>query len=102
MSKVSEKKPVGFATHIVAGGLAGATEAVRSPSFAQINRCTYQTLCEVMLPASRYDQGPYATLEIWSCPGSKFIEHTLTHVESANRRPCRRPRLEASSQPGYP
>ena len=27
----SEKKPVGFATHMTAGGIAGAMEAVRRP-----------------------------------------------------------------------
>ena len=32
MSRSGDKKPVGFGTHIVAGGLAGAAEAVR-PSY---------------------------------------------------------------------
>lgn len=32
MSRIENKKPVGFATHIIAGGIAGACEAV-SPSF---------------------------------------------------------------------
>jgi hypothetical protein len=30
MARATEKKPVGFATHIVAGGMAGAMEAVRN------------------------------------------------------------------------
>ena len=31
MSRNREKKPVGFAIHITAGGMAGAMEAVRPP-----------------------------------------------------------------------
>ncbi|KAJ2965702.1 hypothetical protein NUW54_g14029 [Trametes sanguinea] len=46
-SRAAEKKPVGIATQLTAGGIAGAMEAVRTLS---------------MLPSARYDQSPDAAL----------------------------------------
>lgn len=38
MPRNGEKKPVGFATHITAGGIAGAMEAVRPPDCSDAER----------------------------------------------------------------
>lgn len=41
----SDKKPVGFATHVIAGGLAGMSEAVRRPyPVMRIANCVKFTL----------------------------------------------------------
>ena len=73
MSRTStDKKPVGFGTHITAGGLAGAMEAVRrSCAYLQAvfpNR--YRTIA--MLPTARHHQGAHAALQIWTSPRGMY------------------------------
>lgn len=62
----SEKKPVGFATHLTAGGIAGAMEAVRTPSLPPrdefLSSDSTHVVLPVMLPTPRHDQGANAAL----------------------------------------
>ena len=61
----SEKKQVGFATHLTAGGIAGAMEAVRTPSNAPLNDIDVgasDVMPPVVLPTSRHNQGTDAAL----------------------------------------
>ena len=51
----SEKKPVGFATHLTAGGIAGAMEAVRALCYPQTYTDLTHVVLQVMLPTSRHD-----------------------------------------------
>ena len=55
----SEKKPVGFATHMTAGGIAGAMEAVRTlcytplhPNRGRLSSDLTHLVLLVMLPTS--------------------------------------------------
>jgi len=50
MSRNADKKPVGFATHLTAGGIAGACEAVRAPSVKDMLVLTHQ--CAANMSAS--------------------------------------------------
>ena len=59
-----EKKPVGFATHLTAGGIAGAMEAVRIPPPKDLDvGASYVTL-PVVLPTPRHDQSTDAALAL--------------------------------------
>jgi solute carrier family 25 citrate transporter 1 len=64
----SDKKPVGFGTHITAGGLAGAMEAVRHPSAYLQAVFAHQSRNTAMLPTARHHQGAHAALQIWPSP----------------------------------
>lgn len=53
MPRNENKKHVGFATHITAGGMAGAMEAVGYP--LELMGCSAKRVsCKAMLPATRY------------------------------------------------
>lgn len=60
----SEKKPVGFATHLTAGGMAGAMEAVRTLCFTPVRRRSdaAHLVLLAMLSTSRHDQSANAAL----------------------------------------
>src|SRR6266404_5102038 len=68
----SDKKPVGFGTHITAGGIAGAMEAVRRQgayfraSFPDPRRTT------AILPTIGHYQGAHAALQIWASPRGMY------------------------------
>jgi hypothetical protein len=65
------KRPVGFATHITAGGLAGACEAVRlSVITLDLNS---SKLFAARVPTSRYHQSPYAVIQVRSSPWGESI-----------------------------
>lgn len=64
MSRGGDRKPVGFATQLTAGGIAGAMEAVSSPFV--ISRGTQLTPPAAHLPATRHHQGPDAAFPVWS------------------------------------
>ena len=87
MSRAGDKKPVGFATQLTAGGIAGAMEAVRPPpSFSRRRsvcrrgprrfnvhpRSRSRPLplwCSVaMLPAARHHQGSHAAVQVRTRP----------------------------------
>lgn len=66
MSRNTNKKPVGFATHIIAGGMAGGCEAVSRilpvSSFGEvtdIGRIAHMS-------AARHYQGPHAVVQVWA------------------------------------
>ena len=75
MSRSGNRKPVGFATHITAGGIAGACEAV---SVFVLLSCTVVFDTEVVLlcmffvanvSAAGYDQGAHAAVQIGTDSG---------------------------------
>jgi hypothetical protein len=63
----SDKKPVGFATQLTAGGIAGAMEAVRLIiRFGERSRSSIPgSLRLVMLPTAGHHQSPNATVPFW-------------------------------------
>lgn len=76
MSRNGNKKPVGFATHIIAGGIAGGCEAVLLINLQfgiDANRADL-----AYMPAARHNQGPNAALEIGAYPwGESSTIHQL-------------------------
>ena len=64
MSRSGDKKPVGFATHVTAGGIAGACEAVRLSTFAAYQLFSLRDRFLAGLPTSRHHQSPDATLQV--------------------------------------
>jgi len=60
MSRNGNKNPVGFATHVIAGGIAGACEAV-SHLFCLVS---VSNRLAASMSTSRYHQGPDAALEV--------------------------------------
>lgn len=77
MSRNGKKMPVGFATHIIAGGIAGACEAVSTTVL--LNVFLIWSLA-VGLSASRYHKGPNAALEVRTNTGSMsdYYDHAMT------------------------
>lgn len=65
MSRNGEKKPVGFAIHITAGGIAGAMEAVRVPGRSGSKGQCSRRRSLVVLPAAGHHQGAHAALQVW-------------------------------------
>ena len=62
-SKAKDKQPVGFATHIIAGGTAGMAEAVRMTSHAF--HWKVFTPSAAMLPTIGYYQSQDAVVQVW-------------------------------------
>jgi hypothetical protein len=93
MPRNGDKKPVGFATHITAGGLAGAMEAV-SPNG---HRSAFRVLTKdsALLPTARHHKGANAALQIrhgpWGmsraafCGGRQLIPARLSHEDFCKR-----------------
>lgn len=83
-SRSADKKPVGFATQLTAGGIAGAMEAVRNSLRARVATPTDCMRILAMLPTSRYDQGPNAALAVWArtrgeCSSPWLVQSRLGH-----------------------
>src|ERR1700691_3147063 len=64
MSRRNNKKPVGFATHLTAGGIAGGIEAV-SQKGATKGQEVDNIL--VMLSTFGHHQSSDAALQVWTC-----------------------------------
>lgn len=62
-STTKDKQPVGFATHIIAGGTAGMAEAVRIMSLSLHWRVF--TPSAAMLPTIGYYQSQDAVIQVW-------------------------------------
>lgn len=80
MSRSGHKKPVGFATHVTAGGIAGACEAVRPlPQFKLESRLTNAFILRFIahLPASGHHQSAHAALQVGECSGSEYTNSAI-------------------------
>lgn len=87
-----DKKPVGFATHITAGGIAGGMEAV-SESKDEDGGLADEMNRSALLPTSGHDQGPDAALEVWHDPRG---ESDVLPAINTSTNTCIRPNHEAS------
>lgn len=69
MSRNGSKKPVGFSTHVIAGGFAGACEAVSGqPCLLKLSNPISPIAAGMSAP--RYNKGSNATLEVRTNTGS--------------------------------
>ena len=96
MSRNGNKKPVGFATHIIAGGIAGGCEAV-SPMHRRPLLEADSSDPTVNMPAARYHQGPDAAFEVWSCAWCELTDLKPHTIFKCLTGMCRR-KLEGSLQ----
>lgn len=72
MSRNGNKKPVGFATHIIAGGIAGGCEAVNIGAREVV--CSVLTASfTVSMSAARHHQGPNAAFKVWTCSRGESV-----------------------------
>lgn len=72
MSRNANKKPVGFATHIIAGGIAGGCEAVSGVERAHMPWIAHRRRATASMPTSGHHQGPNAAVEIRTGTGCKL------------------------------
>lgn len=72
MSRNGNKKPVGFATHIIAGGIAGGCEAVNIEAREAV--CSVLTASfTVSMSAARHHQGPNAAVKVRTCSRGESV-----------------------------
>lgn len=65
MGNSGERKHVSFATQLIAGGSAGAMEAVSRLSLSAACIDCDLSRCVAMLSTSRHHQGPHAAVQEW-------------------------------------
>jgi hypothetical protein len=77
MSRSGNRKPVGFATHITAGGIAGACEAV-SPTTTPRASANSSLWPAAHMPAAGHHQGAHAAFQVW--PNTRGESQNLHQV----------------------
>lgn len=91
MSRNGDKKKVPFSTHIIAGGVAGACEAVSI--IASWNSCgRLKSSLSAGMSTSRYHQGSHAAIEVGEGHRGTFVHPDISpcpviHIDCAKTRP---------------
>lgn len=101
MSRNGNKKPVGFATHIIAGGIAGGCEAVNTGA-RQVACGVLTASFTVSMSAARHHQGPNAAFKVRTCSrGESVLEDVYPPWYGLMELGCNRQKPEVSLRPGH-
>jgi hypothetical protein len=99
MSRNGNNKPVGFATHIIAGGIAGGCEAVNTGA-RQVSYTVLTASFTVSMSAARHHQGPNAALKVRKCSrGESVSEDAHPPWYGLMELGCNRQKPEVSLRP---